>query len=61
MNYEIRAVLCRGCGLCIRSCPERAIRGQMNRPHEIDPSKCTGCAECMKVCRFDAIRTVKSE
>jgi electron transport complex protein RnfB len=49
---------CKGCGACLRTCPERALR-------PADPSdggpplltledRCTGCGECLEVCPADA-------
>lgn len=44
---------CAGCGACIRTCPEKAIRpappGQPS-PLVVLEDSCTGCAECAEVC-----------
>jgi Pyruvate/2-oxoacid:ferredoxin oxidoreductase delta subunit len=49
---EVRA--CQGCGACLLTCPEHAIR-----PHQsslvVQPDRCTGCGECVEVCPVDAI------
>jgi ferredoxin len=45
---------CRGCGACLLTCPEHAIRprgGQL----VVLPDRCTGCGECVEVCPADAI------
>jgi electron transport complex protein RnfB len=45
---------CRGCGACLLTCPEHAIR-----PYGgillIRDDLCTGCGECVEVCPADAI------
>lgn len=45
---------CAGCGACLLTCPERAIR-----PHGgsllVRPDLCSGCGECIEVCPVDAI------
>ena len=45
---------CAGCGACLLTCPERAIR-----PHGgsllVLADLCTGCLECVDVCPVDAI------
>lgn len=45
---------CAGCGACLLTCPEHAIR-----PHGgmllVRDDLCTGCGECIEVCPVDAI------
>jgi ferredoxin len=45
---------CQGCGACLLTCPETAIR-----PHGgslvVLVDRCTGCGECIEVCPVDAI------
>lgn len=45
---------CVGCGLCIVTCPERALRPARVRP-DLDGLRCTGCLACLEVCPVDAI------
>lgn len=45
---------CQGCGACLLTCPERAIRPAPGNP-VVDPCRCTGCGECIEVCPVDAI------
>ena len=49
-------VVCQACG---DTCPERAIRFQLQRGGpplpRIDEDRCTGCGECMPVCPVAAI------
>ena len=44
---------CLGCGACLLTCPERAIRpaglgGAV--PLAVRAARCTGCGECVEVC-----------
>ena len=45
---------CRGCGACLLTCPEHAIR-----PHGgalvILRELCSECGECVEICPADAI------
>lgn len=47
---------CAGCGACLVTCPERAIRvapaGTAVPLVVLD--SCTGCAECAEICPVDA-------
>ena len=45
---------CTGCGGCLLTCPERAIRpaGGVLTAEE---GRCTGCGECVEICPADAI------
>ncbi|MFI7575551.1 DUF362 domain-containing protein [Micromonospora sp. NPDC049497] len=46
---------CQGCGACLLTCPEHAIRpvpGGLTVRAEV----CTGCLECVEICPVDAIR-----
>jgi NADH:ubiquinone oxidoreductase subunit F (NADH-binding)/(2Fe-2S) ferredoxin len=46
---------CTGCTACAKVCPEKAISGEKQKRHAIDPDKCTRCGACKSVCKFDAI------
>jgi ferredoxin len=45
---------CQGCGACLLTCPEHAIR-PAGRTLLVLPDRCTGCAECLEICPVDAI------
>jgi len=45
---------CRGCGACLLTCPEHAIRPHGN-PLVVLGELCTQCGECVEVCPADAI------
>lgn len=51
---------CQGCGACLLTCPEHAIRPQKVPsgspvPLVVRGDLCTGCGECIEVCPVDAI------
>jgi Pyruvate/2-oxoacid:ferredoxin oxidoreductase delta subunit len=48
---------CQGCGACLLTCPERAIRPaeRGDRRLVVLAGRCTGCGECVEVCPVDAI------
>jgi electron transport complex protein RnfB len=48
---------CRGCGACLRTCPEHAIRPH-GEPLVVLDELCTQCGECVEVCPADAIEMV---
>jgi len=45
---------CQGCGACLLTCPETAIRPSGGTLLVLD-DRCTGCGECIEVCPVDAI------
>jgi len=52
---------CQGCGACLLTCPEHAIRpraGATAATLTVTDS-CTGCGECAEVCPVDAIVLVE--
>ena len=57
IRYEIIADKCKGCTLCARNCPVKAITGTVKQPHVIDSTKCIKCGVCMSNCKFGAIIT----
>ena len=54
MSYRITDK-CKGCTLCSRNCPVKAITGQVKQLHTIDPDRCISCGLCGKLCAFGAI------
>lgn len=49
---------CQGCGACLLTCPEHAIRPGVVRPLEVRADLCTGCGECVEVCPVDVVDLV---
>ena len=54
-RIEINPELCKGCGLCQKSCPVNAIKGEGRDIREIDQEKCIKCRTCIEKCPFKAI------
>lgn len=58
---------CVGCGACLRTCPEHAIRpvGHERRdavePLLVRADLCSGCYECIEICPADAIVEATAE
>ena len=53
---------CQGCGACLLTCPEHAIRpraGASAAVLTVRADSCTGCGECVEVCPVDAIALVE--
>jgi NADP-reducing hydrogenase subunit HndC len=55
LHFEVDKSRCRGCGLCARVCPTKAISGELKSAHHIDLDKCVKCGTCFEKCPFDAI------
>jgi len=53
--YSILRDLCTGCHRCFRECPQKAVSGEVKKPHTIDSDKCIKCGICYDVCKFDAV------
>ncbi len=51
----IDAVLCKGCGVCIKKCPTGAITGNKKEPHIINEELCIKCMACVEACRLNAV------
>lgn len=67
-KIEIKANLCKGCGLCIVTCPKKIIRvsEEMNQKgyniaEQFDSEKCTACKMCAIICPDGAISVYKEE
>ena len=58
LKPEINEERCKGCGLCIKSCPTGAITGDKKKPHHIDPDLCIKCGACATACKLQAVEGV---
>ncbi len=54
----VATAACRGCGACLPTCPERALRPGPAVPGATPlvtlADRCTGCGECLEICPADA-------
>ena len=55
LQYIISAEKCRGCTLCAKKCPVKAITGETKKTHIIDKNICIRCGICSKICPFGAV------
>ena len=55
LRFTIDGDKCKGCTLCARNCPTKAISGEVKSPHVIDQEKCIKCGACMESCKFGAV------
>ena len=51
--------LCRGCGVCVETCPAGALGFDGDGKVVWDREKCVGCDTCIKVCPHDASPKVR--
>jgi Pyruvate/2-oxoacid:ferredoxin oxidoreductase delta subunit len=50
---------CQGCGACLLTCPEHAIRPGAGADRSlVVTAACTGCGECVEICPVDVIELV---
>jgi len=54
-SFDINAEKCKGCGLCLRGCPSKAIVGEKKQPHRVIQELCVQCRTCYDACPFGAI------
>lgn len=51
--------ICKGCGVCVRSCPRKTIVLKDKKAHIIS-DKCIKCYCCQELCEFKAVKIKKS-
>ena len=57
IQYGIDGEKCKGCGRCVKACPQGAIVGEKKEIHTLDRSTCIKCGACYETCTFDAVYT----
>ena len=52
---------CQGCGACLLTCPEHAIRPAVDgdRALTVLADRCTGCGQCQEICPVDVIEMIE--
>jgi NADH:ubiquinone oxidoreductase subunit D len=58
LAYIIDEKVCKGCGMCLRACPAKAIFGEKKKPHTIKQEFCLGCGNCFVTCKFKALKLI---
>ncbi len=54
-SFHIIEDLCKGCGACLRACPQQAVVGEKKKPHRILQELCIQCRSCYDACKFASI------
>jgi NADH:ubiquinone oxidoreductase subunit F (NADH-binding) len=49
---------CKGCAMCAKKCPAKAITGEKKLPHLIGQLECIKCRSCYEACKFGAVTIV---
>ena len=58
VRFSVDKKLCSACGMCMTSCPEKAIAWKKEGEKKlafIDKKKCIGCGECLTMCDPKAV------
>ena len=59
-NLIARDINCKGCGECVKVCPERAITITEEYGRKIDWEKCNHCLKCVDACIYNSLNACGS-
>jgi pyruvate formate lyase activating enzyme len=54
-NLMVRDINCRGCGACVKACPQEAIAMTKETGRTIDRNKCNQCLLCVDSCLYNSL------
>ena len=54
-SIKIDKKKCIGCVICMKACPQKAIRIGKDKKAKIDRRTCIDCGECLRVCPYNAV------
>jgi NADH-quinone oxidoreductase subunit F len=55
IRYKVVDELCKGCRVCIKTCPAGAITGKLKEIHSINYDLYNKCGKCFEACKLHAI------
>jgi NADH:ubiquinone oxidoreductase subunit F (NADH-binding)/NAD-dependent dihydropyrimidine dehydrogenase PreA subunit/(2Fe-2S) ferredoxin len=58
LSYRVDTEKCKGCMVCVKSCPVEALSGEKGSAPTIDQLDCVKCGTCADTCPFGAIEKV---
>jgi NADH-quinone oxidoreductase subunit F len=61
--YAVDAKKCKGCGLCVKSCPVSAVTLTEKKVSVIDGNRCIKCGACLAACppKFQAVGKIPAD
>jgi pyruvate formate lyase activating enzyme len=54
-NLFVRDINCRGCGACVKTCPQQALTLTRQEGRKIDWSRCNHCLLCVPACLYHSL------